>query len=539
MDNRKQLLMAILSEYDTLTLIKLKTMKSHGDKVTSINFDGSIVLNLHAVGALTAGSSEKDTIAQSKGAKPHTFRPWEVESVDSIDLRDSSLGSVRFQLRGGKIRRVLPRTNDDINGEWATDKGRYAPLDGVNTQEVRNPRIKVSSGNWETVTLNTAIDLASKLSSKGNRRIIYGGTTDCESINARSSWLKNTNSNKRELFSLVPNLKDLSDKVGLKVYSYNEDSKDSDSQESFIPNLPNGLKNVLIIGCDPRIQSPLLNLRLRESYLNGTEFWSVGARSNQTYPIRNLGFSLNRFVENKGNGLNEVNLPKWDLILVGIDIFRGEDAELIASNIKSIAGDKAIRVCTARSNESYIRNHSETNYYGHNDLKSKVYDTQFLVNLTAKEVESAGYNIDNVIGESKETIVITHKGANWRKNTKIILPILNPLEMKASYISRFGGTRVSEIVTKRNESSKHVCSIENLFSKFPMPAGIGSSSNKTLVTPVEGKVKVKNKNVVKTKNTPFIVSLQDYHVEGHPFAEYSSTRAHCSTVFAENQPNFN
>lgn len=50
-------------------------------------------------------------------SKPYAFlaRPWEFKSVDSIDLFDSLGSNIRIDLRGDKILRILPRSNDSIN----------------------------------------------------------------------------------------------------------------------------------------------------------------------------------------------------------------------------------------------------------------------------------------------------------------------------------------------------------------------------------------------------------------------------------------
>lgn len=50
-------------------------------------------------------------------SKPYAFlaRPWEFKSVDSIDFFDSLGSNIRIDLRGDKILRILPRSNDCIN----------------------------------------------------------------------------------------------------------------------------------------------------------------------------------------------------------------------------------------------------------------------------------------------------------------------------------------------------------------------------------------------------------------------------------------
>jgi NADH-quinone oxidoreductase chain G len=86
------------------------------DKVLKTERSGNLV-DLCPVGALTA----------KPGA--FRFRPWELTSVDSVDGLDGTGASIRVQWRGNAVMRVLPRPNDEINGEWLGDKSRYA-MDG-------------------------------------------------------------------------------------------------------------------------------------------------------------------------------------------------------------------------------------------------------------------------------------------------------------------------------------------------------------------------------------------------------------------------
>ncbi len=449
------------------------------------------VVNLKAIGALTAGG----------GKVPHTFRPWEVQSIDSIDLRDSTLGSVRYQVRGGQLRRVLPRVNDQINGEWATDKGRYAPLDGATVQEVRTPRISVKGTNttWENIKLSTALQELSKRKAS-NVRVIYGGTTDCEGITSLTNWCS---TNGIALETRAP----VSPKTNpLKVF-------DGQSNESFVPSGDKRVKG-LLIGCDPRIQSPLLNLQLRERYLEGTEFYNVGSSLDLTYPVQHIGLgaeSLKRL-----QGRNE----EWNFVLLGSDVYRRNDADTVLSQVKNVAGESQVRVCTTRTNETFVRNHAGTSSY---DAGSS-YDLQFLVNITANEVSAAGYDITEVLNKGKTNVVITSKGADWRKAVKVILPILNPLETTSTYVSRIGGVRKSEKIIVRNDG---VLSLTNLVEAL---SGVVKASS-----PVTNQGSISQ---VKATNTPLTVALVDYHLEGHRFAEASATRARCSAVFTHNRTNF-
>src|SRR5688572_3369066 len=81
------------------------------------------VVDLCPVGALTS--------------KPYAFaaRPWELTKTESIDVMDAVGSAIRVDSRGREVMRILPRTNDDVNEEWISDKTRHV-IDGLRTQRL-------------------------------------------------------------------------------------------------------------------------------------------------------------------------------------------------------------------------------------------------------------------------------------------------------------------------------------------------------------------------------------------------------------------
>src|SRR5437016_12133590 len=71
------------------------------------------VIDLCPVGALTS--------------KPYEFkaRPWELTKTETIDVMDALGSSIRVDARGREVMRILPRTHEDVNEEWISDKTRF------------------------------------------------------------------------------------------------------------------------------------------------------------------------------------------------------------------------------------------------------------------------------------------------------------------------------------------------------------------------------------------------------------------------------
>ena len=91
----------------------------------------SNVVDLCPVGALTS--------------KPYAFaaRPWELNKTQSIDVMDALGSAIRIDTRGREVMRILPRTNDDVNEEWISDKTRHV-VDGLRTQRLDQPYLRVN-----------------------------------------------------------------------------------------------------------------------------------------------------------------------------------------------------------------------------------------------------------------------------------------------------------------------------------------------------------------------------------------------------------
>jgi NADH dehydrogenase (ubiquinone) Fe-S protein 1 len=81
-----------------------------------------------------------------------------------------------------QILRVLPRTNEDINEEWLSDKSRFA-CDGLKRQRLTYPMMKDHTGelkpcDWEDAVLTVAKVLDS---TPGDRMAaVVGGMADAE-----------------------------------------------------------------------------------------------------------------------------------------------------------------------------------------------------------------------------------------------------------------------------------------------------------------------------------------------------------------------
>ena len=98
------------------------------EKSLTSEMSGNII-DLCPVGALTS--------------KPYAFnaRPWELEPTETIDVMDAVGSNIRVDSRGGRVLRIVPVINDDINEEWISDKTRFV-WDGLGRQRLDQPFVR-------------------------------------------------------------------------------------------------------------------------------------------------------------------------------------------------------------------------------------------------------------------------------------------------------------------------------------------------------------------------------------------------------------
>src|ERR1700761_1578183 len=142
------------------------------EKVMESELSGNVV-DLCPVGALTS--------------KPYAFhaRRWELKNTESIDVMDAVGSNIRVDSRGVQVMRIQPRTNDDVNEEWISDKTRHAQ-DGLRFQRLTIPLIRQGDrfiqSSWEDALLAIKDGLATTNAQGNEIRATVGHLADTESI---------------------------------------------------------------------------------------------------------------------------------------------------------------------------------------------------------------------------------------------------------------------------------------------------------------------------------------------------------------------
>ena len=266
--------------------------------------------------------------------KPYNFlgRPWEFINYNSVDFFDSMASNIKMEIRGRKITRVLPRQNDFINDTWITDKVRFG-FDSLNAQRLCN--------FFKITSLNTIYDVGSSQSiqylsleiffffflkkySKKSASIcgIYGLADSL--ITSEALILFKDFLTKLGSANLMPSL----------FNSFNFVRNLRRSSYIFKNNLQNVLSADLFIfvGLNPRLESPIINLKLRKIFLkNSTKFFSFTPLNNPNFDVKFLGNSLTAFLmfcEGRHQFSSNIFNYKSFTILLGSSIFYRNDVSI-------------------------------------------------------------------------------------------------------------------------------------------------------------------------------------------------------------------
>ncbi|NJC33184.1 NADH-quinone oxidoreductase subunit G [Sphingomonas jejuensis] len=237
---------------------------SYLERAVTSELSGNVV-DLCPVGALTS--------------KPYAYeaRPWELRKTPSIDVMDAIGTNIRVDSRGRQVLRVLPRVNDDVNEEWATDKTRHA-IDGLVKRRLDRPYVR-RDGRLQPASWDEALStVADRLRSAGDKvAAIAGDMVDCETMYAARELLAGQGSTLLE-----------GRQTGL---DYDVTSLGAVAFNTTL----NGLEDadaILLVGTNLRWEAPLANTRIRKAIKKGAKVFAIGPQVDLTYSVEWLGDDL-------------------------------------------------------------------------------------------------------------------------------------------------------------------------------------------------------------------------------------------------------
>jgi NADH-quinone oxidoreductase subunit G len=279
------------------------------------------VIDLCPVGALTH--------------KPWAFnyRPWELKKTESVDVMDALGSAIRVDSRGPAVLRVLPRTNDDINEEWISDKTRYV-VDGLSRQRLDRPYIR-EKGKLRPAAWNEALDVVAgrlKAASPKNVGVVAGDLQDAESMKAALDLFRGLG---------VDSLDCRQDGMAL----------GAGPRESWLFNSTiAGIEEadvVLLVGVNPRLEAPVLNARLRKRWLAGSlRVGLIGEQVDLTYDYEHLGAgpqTLTGLTRQRNGFVKALKDAKAPAVIVGAGALARPDGAAVLNAAAGVAKSFGMR----------------------------------------------------------------------------------------------------------------------------------------------------------------------------------------------------
>ncbi|WP_420141774.1 molybdopterin-dependent oxidoreductase, partial [Sphingomonas sp.] len=203
------------------------------------------------------------------------YRPWELKKTESIDVMDALGSAIRIDARGPEVMRVLPRINEEINEEWASDKTRHA-VDGLVRRRLDKP-YRRKDGKLVPVTWGEAFDAIAAVNAGSSVAAVAGPLVDCETLYAAKVLLRSMGS---DLLEGRDN--------GL---TYDTSSLAAVNFNSTIAGIETA-DAILLVGSNVRWEAPLVNTRIRKAVKRGAKVWAIGPEVDLTYPVTWLGNDL-------------------------------------------------------------------------------------------------------------------------------------------------------------------------------------------------------------------------------------------------------
>jgi NADH-quinone oxidoreductase subunit G len=211
------------------------------------------IIDLCPVGALTS--------------KPFRFtaRAWELQQYPSIAAHDCIGSNIYAHSRRGKVMRVVPHENMDINQMWISDRDRYSYEGLYHADRIEKPLIRINNA-WQETDWQTALEYAveglqSVLTRHGAKEL---------------GALASPNATLEEFYLLQKMLRNL----GCANIDHRLRQVDFRDQEN-MPTLGMSLLDldecdtILLIGSNLQKEQPMASLRVRKAALKGANIMAI------------------------------------------------------------------------------------------------------------------------------------------------------------------------------------------------------------------------------------------------------------------------
>ena len=321
------------------------------------NLQGNII-DLCPVGALTS--------------KPYAFtaRPWELTKTETIDVMDALGSNIRVDTKGREVMRILPRNHDGVNEEWISDKTRFI-WDGLRRQRLDTPYIR-ENGRLRKAGWGEAL-VAAANAMKGKRVAALVG--DLAPVEAVFSL-------KMLMASVGGHIECRTDGAHLPAgnragYVGTAAIEDIDSA-----------RMIQLIGCNPRVESPVLNARIRRAWTNGAVIGLVGEAVDLTYDYAHVGTDRAALVALAAREISDETRAKPTLVIVGQGAINEADGAAVLAHAMQLAQNNNSKLMILHTAASRV-GAMDVGAVTEGGLAAATENAEVIFNLGADEVDIA------------------------------------------------------------------------------------------------------------------------------------------------------
>jgi NADH-quinone oxidoreductase subunit G len=481
------------------------------------------VVDLCPVGALTS--------------KPYAFaaRPWELNKTESIDVMDALGSAIRIDTRGSEVMRILPRTNDDINEEWISDKTRHV-VDGLRTQRLDQPYVR-EGGKLRPATWTEAFKAIAVKVAKANPKRMGAMVGDLAAV--------------EEIFAL----KDLMTRLNVGNLDCRQDGAALDpawGRASYLFNASiagvDSADALLIVGSNPRREAAILNARIRKRWRGGKfPIGVIGAKGDLTYTYDYLGAGPETLAAVARHSFAEtLRKAERPMVLLGAGALARGDGAAIAS----LAAKAALDLGAVKEGwNGFCVLHSAASRVGALDLGF----VPGQGGLSARQMAAFGtldvlflLGVDEIdVAQGAFVVYIGTHGDRGAMRADVVLPGAAYPEKSATYVNTEGRVQMatrasfppgdaredwailralSDVLGSRLPYNSLAALRQALFKAHPHLTRIGQ------VTPADSAVLQKLAALGGTADrAPFGSSVEDFYFT-NPIARSSAVMAECSAI---------
>lgn len=472
------------------------------------------VIDLCPVGALTS--------------KPYAFkaRPWELRMNESIDTTDSTGSSIYVNFKESEIFRIIPKSNNDINENIISDKARFS-YDSVKTNRIKNLFEYDSTFNkinWFSFFKNADSIIKDKKSS-----IIINNESDLETI----LLIKSLNYSSLNRIKLT----------GIKGTNLIDNFYTSGNYDK-ISTLDESIQNIFLFSINPKIESTILNSRIRFKYKNNLfSIYGLGRSFNSNVPTNFVNLNIKNCIkifEGKDKNISKIIVSSESSVML-----IGESIKSRVSNINFLS--KAIKSFFPRIKIIKIDN----------GCNSESLALMNVTQLNSKIIKDSSINwsinLDDTIDIRKilnrfcaPIFWVNTHGSKIASKTKYVIPTITNFEGENIYLnleqrpqktyktlnSFFEARSIKSILssTYNIESKNTYSSINYIYEMIKFPEKFNTISlllSKNILS----------KDFITIKSYPLKSNLEDFYCSNQ-FSKNSIVMQKCSQKIRKDSVNF-